>query len=73
MSAAEILEQFRKLPFEEQCEVLDRLRDEFDDKLSPEESAELDRRAEEALKLPERGRPAQEVFAEIEQRVRAKK
>lgn len=74
MSASEILEQIRQLPPQEQREVFERLRDEFDDEpLSAEQIAELDRRAEEALKHPERGRPAEEVFAEIEQRLRAKK
>ncbi len=74
MSATEILVQIRQLPPQEQREVFERLRDEFDDEeLTPEQIAELDRRAEEALKHPERGRPAEEVFAEIEQRLRAKK
>lgn len=74
MSATEILVQIRQLPLREQREVFERLRDEFDDEvLSAEQIVELDRRAEEALKHPERGRPAEEVFAEIEQRLRAKK
>jgi len=74
MSATEILVQIRQLPLQEQREVFERLREEFDDEeLTPEEVAELDRRSEEALKHPERGRPAEEVFAEIEQRLRAKK
>jgi len=74
MSATEILVQIRQLPLQEQREVFERLRDDFDDEeLSVGQIAELDRRAEEALKHPERGRPAEEVFAEIEQRLRAKK
>ncbi|HEU0009538.1 MAG TPA: addiction module protein [Verrucomicrobiae bacterium] len=74
MSATEILVQIRQLPLQEQREVFERLRDEFgDEELTPEQIAELDRRAEEALKHPERGRPAEEVFAEIEERLRAKK
>ena len=69
MSATEILVQIRQLPLREQREVFERLRDEFDDEvLSAEQIVELDRRAEEALK-----HPAEEVFAEIEQRLRAKK
>jgi hypothetical protein len=72
MSATEIVEQFRKLPYEQQCEVFEQLRDEFDDELTPEQIAELDRRAEEALKHPERCRPLEDVVADIEKRFRAK-
>ena len=73
MSAAQVLEQIHKLPFEEQREVFERLRDEFDDELTPEQIVELDRRAEDALKNPGRGKPVDQVFAEIEERLRAKK
>jgi len=44
----------------------------YDPELTPEEIAELDRRAEDALKHPERCRPMEEVFADIEKRYRAK-
>ncbi len=71
MSATEILVQIRQLPLQEQREVFERLRDEFDDEeLSAEEIAELDRRAEEALKHPERCRPLEDVVADIERRYR---
>jgi putative addiction module component (TIGR02574 family) len=76
MSAAQVLEQVEKLPFEEQREVFDRLRekfDDFDDTLTPEQITELERRAEDALKNPGRGKPVEQVFAEIEERLRAKK
>jgi putative addiction module component (TIGR02574 family) len=73
MSAAQVLEQIDKLPFEEQREVFEQLRDKFDDELTPEQIAELDRRAEDALKHPGRGKPVDQVFAEIEERLRAKK
>jgi putative addiction module component (TIGR02574 family) len=80
MSVSEIIETIRPLPAKEKQEILERLWTEFGDELepydpdlTPEQLAELDRRAEEALKHPERGRPAEEVFAEIEQRLRAKK
>ena len=76
MSVAEILEQVRRLPPEEQLEVAERIRTELrglDDELTPEEIAELDRRAEDALNHPGRGKPAEQVFAEIQERLLAKK
>ena len=76
MSATQVLEQVEKLPFEEQREVFDRLRekfDNFDDALTPEQIAELERRAEDALKNPGRGTPVEEVSAEIKKRLLAKK
>jgi len=72
MSAAQVLEQLEKLPFEEQREVFEQLRGKFDDELTPEQIAELDRRAESALAHPERCRPLDDVFADIEKRYRAK-
>jgi putative addiction module component (TIGR02574 family) len=72
MSATQVLEQIHKLPFEEQREVFEQLRDEFDDELTPEQIAELERRAEDALKNPGRGKPVEQVFAEIEERLLAK-
>ena len=70
MSATQVLEHFRKLPFAEQYEVFEKLRDEFDDKLTPEQIVELDRRAERALANPERCRPLDDVVADIEKRFR---
>ena len=71
MSATEVLEQVDKLPFEEQREVFEQLRERFDDELTPEQVAELDRRAERALAHPERCRPLDDVVADIEKRFRA--
>ena len=73
MSAAQVLEQVNKLPFEEQREVFEQLRERFDDGLTPAQIAELDRRAERALAHPERCRPLDDVVAEIEKRFRAKR
>jgi hypothetical protein len=75
MSAAQaqVLEQLDRLPFEEQREVFEQLRDRFDDELTPEQVAELERRAEDALKHPGRGTPIEEVSAEIKKRLLAKK
>jgi putative addiction module component (TIGR02574 family) len=68
VSAAKILEQVHRLPPEEQREVFERLRDEFEDldhDLTPEQRAELDRRAEDALKNPGRGTPWEQLRAEM--------
>jgi hypothetical protein len=73
MSAAQVLEQVDKLPFEEQREVFEQLREKFDGDLTPEQIAELDRRAERALAHPERCRPLDDVVADIERRFRAKR
>ncbi len=73
MSATQVLEQVEKLPFEEQREVFEQLREKFDDELTPAQIAELERRAEDALKNPGRGKPVEQVFAEIEERLLAKK
>jgi putative addiction module component (TIGR02574 family) len=76
MSATEILEQIRRLPPVEQSEVVKRIREEFgglDDKLTPEQVAELDRRAEDALRNPGRGKPVERVFVEVQQRLLARK
>ena len=75
MSAAQaqVLEQLERLPFEEQREVFEQLRGRFDDELTPEQIAELDRRAERALAHPERCRPLDDVVADIEKRFRAKR
>jgi putative addiction module component (TIGR02574 family) len=55
MSAVQVLEEIDKLPFEEQREVFEHLRDKFDVEPTAEQIAELDRRAEDALKNPGRG------------------
>ncbi len=73
MSAAQVLEQVDKLPFEEQREVFEQLREKFDGELTPEQIAELDRRAERALAHPELCRPLDDVVADIEKRFRAKR
>jgi putative addiction module component (TIGR02574 family) len=67
------MEQVDKLPFEEQREVFEKLRNRFDDELTPKQIAELERRAEDALKHPGRGTPIEDVSAEIKKRLLAKK
>jgi hypothetical protein len=72
MSATQVLEQVEKLPFEEQREVFEQLREKFDDELTPEQIVELERRAASARAHPERCRPMEDVFADIEKRYRAR-
>ena len=74
MSATQILEQIHRLPLAEQYEVAEKVLEEyFDDELTPEQIAELDRRAERALAHPERCRPLEDVVADIEKRFRARR
>jgi len=71
MSASEILEQIRRLPPEEQYEVAERVWEEFgdfDDDLTPEQAAELERRAEEFRKNPQDSIPWEQVRDEVRQR-----
>jgi putative addiction module component (TIGR02574 family) len=76
MSAAEILEQIRRLPEAERREVIERIEDEFvelDGALPPEKLAELERRAQDALKNPGRGTPAAEVHSDVKKRLPGKR
>ena len=73
MSAAQVLEQIDRLPVEEQREVFEQLRDKFDDELTPEQIAELERRAEELRQHPERGIPWETVQAELHDRLKSRK
>ena len=75
MSKAEILEELRRMPEAERRELVETIELEFGDfnnELTPEQMAELDRRAQQALAHPERCRPLDEVVADIEKRFRAK-
>lgn len=74
MSAAEIIEQMRPLPTAEKRALVEQIWQEFgeeldwvDEDLTPEEAAELDRRAEEALRHPGRGIPLDEVSITVGQ------
>lgn len=71
MTAAEIFERIRNMPENERRELVQQILDEFteyDDELTPEQMAELDRRAEDALNNPGRGR----LFEEIHEEMKAK-
>ncbi len=65
MSAAQVVEQFFKLPLEERRKAFEQIREfaeeDFGDTLTPEQIAELDRRAEDALKNPGRGIPWEQL------------
>lgn len=65
MSATQVLEQLDKLPFEEQREVFEQLREKFEGELSPEQIAELERRSADARAHPERGIPWETLRAEL--------
>jgi putative addiction module component (TIGR02574 family) len=67
------MEQVEKLPFEEQREVFEHLREKFDDEPTPEQLAEFDRRAEELRQHPERGIPWETVQAEMHDRLTSRK
>jgi hypothetical protein len=79
MSATDLIEQMRSMPTEEKRAFLEKVWEEYggelgfvDPDLTPEQIAELDRRAEDALAHPERCRPLDDVIADIEKRFRAK-
>jgi putative addiction module component (TIGR02574 family) len=74
MNATEIMEQIRRLPLAEQYEVAEKVREEyFDDELTPDQVAELERRAEELRQHPERGIPWETVQAELHERLKSRK
>ena len=80
MSTTELIEILRPLPTEEKRAFVERVWEEFgeelgwvDPDLTPEQIVELDRRAEDALANPGRGKPAEQVFAEIQEYLLARK
>jgi hypothetical protein len=75
MSRTEILEELRRMPESERRELVETIEMEFgdfNDELSSEQITELERRAANARAHPERCRPMEDVFADIEKRPRAK-
>jgi putative addiction module component (TIGR02574 family) len=71
MSAAEILKQIERLPPEEQHEIAEQVIEKyggFADDLTPEQSAELDRRLAEFEKNPRHGVPWEQVEADLNKR-----
>ena len=72
MSATQVMEQVEKLPFEEQREVFEHLREKFDDEPTPEQIAEFDRRGDELRRNPASGIPWEQVRAELKERIKAR-
>ena len=75
MSATEILEEMRRMPEADRLQLVEQIESEFvdfDDALTPEQIAELDRRAERALAHPELCRPLEDVVADLEKRFRGR-
>jgi putative addiction module component (TIGR02574 family) len=72
MSTTELLEKLRPLPTEEKRAFVERVWEEFgeelgwvDPDLTPEQTAELDRRAKDALENPGRGTPWEQLRDEL--------
>ena len=71
MSAREILEQIEQLPLNERHEVAEKVFEKyggFDDELTREQAAELDRRLVEFEKNPREGIPWEQVEADLNKR-----
>lgn len=69
MSATEILQEFRRLPLEERCEVLQRIQEELADELPPQLLAQLEERAERLRRHPEIGITWEKVRGELKERL----
>ena len=71
MSAAQILEQIERMPRAEQRVIAEMVWEKFgncEDDLSPEQSAELDRRIADFEKNPHDGIPWEQVEAKLNKR-----
>ena len=76
MSAAEILEQIRRLPEGERREVAGQILEEFgilDDGLTSEQIEEAERRAERLSRNPKSGIPWEQIRAELPERLTSRK
>jgi putative addiction module component (TIGR02574 family) len=70
VSAEQVLDEIDKLPFKEQREVFEQLRDKFEVEPTEEQIAEFERRGEELRQHPERGIPWEKVRAELKERTK---
>jgi len=71
VSATEILEQIRQLSPQERREIAQKVLEEvrgLDDELTPDQIAELERRADEFRKNPEASVPWEQVRDEVRER-----
>jgi putative addiction module component (TIGR02574 family) len=71
MTKMEILEELRRMPKAERRELVETIDLEFgdfNDELTPEQAAELERRAEEFRKNPQAGIPWEQVRENARQR-----
>ena len=76
MSRTEILEELRRMPEPERRELVETIDLEFgdgNDELTPEQIAELERRADELRKNPRSGTPWEQVRTEARQRLKARR
>lgn len=76
MTALEILEGIRNMPENERRELVQQILDEFtewEDELTPEQIAELERRAEELRMNPQSGIPWEQVKAELKEQLTARR
>jgi putative addiction module component (TIGR02574 family) len=78
MSATEILAAAKALPLEERIEVAEGLWEDiagngYDPDLTPEQSAELDRRLADFEKNPRAGIPWEQICAELPERLKNRK
>jgi len=76
MSATEILEELRRMPEAERRDLVETIDLEFGgfaDELTPEQIAELERRAAELRQHPERGIPWETVQAGLDERLKNRK
>ncbi|MSU61765.1 MAG: hypothetical protein EXS31_05105 [Pedosphaera sp.] len=73
MTVTEIVEEFRRLPFEEQRKVFQVLHDEFSEKPTPAQIATFEERAERLRRNPDAGIPWEQVRAELKERLESRR
>ena len=72
---SEILEQIRRLPPAGQSEIAEKVWEEFGDfdgELTPEQTAEFERRGEALARNPQSGIPWEQVRTELKERIKGR-